>query len=122
MLKFTQDHEWLRIENGLATVGVTDYAQERLGDLVFVGLPKLGTRVEAGGAAAVVESVKAASDVFAPIDGEVVETNGELDADPALVNSDPLGKGWLFRLKIAKPAQLEDLMDEAAYRALVAKS
>jgi glycine cleavage system H protein len=120
MLRFTQDHEWLLIDNDLATVGVTDYAQERLGDLVFVDVPKPGAKVQAGGAAAVVESVKAASDVYAPIDGEVVEANGELAANPALVNSDPMGKGWLFRLKITNPSQIETLMDEAAYQALLA--
>jgi glycine cleavage system H protein len=122
MLKFTADHEWLLIENDRATVGITAYAQEQLGDLVFVDLPKPGARVTAGGAAAVVESVKAASDVYAPIDGEVVEANAEVAADPTLVNSDPTGKGWLFKVKIADPSQLDGLMDEAAYRALVANA
>lgn len=122
MLKFTADHEWLLIENDSATVGITAYAQEQLGDLVFVDLPKPGARVTAGGAAAVVESVKAASDVYAPIDGEVVEANAEVAADPTLVNSDPTGKGWLFKVKIADPSQLDGLMDEAAYRALVANA
>ena len=122
MLKFTSDHEWLLIENDRATVGITAYAQEQLGDLVFVDLPKPGAHVTAGGAAAVVESVKAASDVYAPIDGEVIDVNADVTADPTLVNSDPTGKGWLFKLKIADPSQLERLMDEAAYRALVAEA
>jgi glycine cleavage system H protein len=122
MLKFTSDHEWLLIENDQATVGITAYAQEQLGDLVFVDLPKPGARVTAGGAAAVVESVKAASDVYAPIDGEILEVNSALAGDPTLVNSDPTGKGWLFKLKIADPAQIDKLMDEAAYRALIANA
>jgi glycine cleavage system H protein len=120
MLKFTPDHEWLLVENDRATIGITDYAQEHLGDLVFIELPKQGARVQAGAAAAVVESVKAASDVYAPVDGEVVEVNAEVAADPTLVNSDPAGKGWLFKLKIADPSQLDRLMDEPAYRALIA--
>lgn len=122
MLKYTSDHEWLLVENDRATVGITGFAQERLGDLVFVDLPKQGARLKAGGAAAVVESVKAASDVYAPIDGEVIDVNADVTADPTLVNSDPTGKGWLFKLKIADPSQLERLMDEAAYRALVAEA
>lgn len=120
MLKFTSEHEWLSIENDRATVGITKYAQEHLGDLVFVELPKQGARVQAGGAAAVVESVKAASDVYAPIDGEVVEVNADVVADPTLVNSDPAGKGWLFKLKITDPSQLASLMDEATYQAMLA--
>jgi glycine cleavage system H protein len=122
MLKFTSDHEWLLVENDQATVGITDYAQEHLGDLVFVDLPKPGARVTAGGTAAVVESVKAASDVFAPIDGEVVEVNTDVTADPTLINSDPTGRGWLFKLKIANPSQVEGLMDEAVYRELIANA
>lgn len=122
MLKFTSDHEWLLIENDRATVGITAYAQEQLGDLVFVELPKPGARVTAGGAAAVVESVKAASDVYAPIDGEVVDVNVDLAGDPTLVNSDPTGKGWLFKLKLADPSQLDSLMDEAAYRTLISNA
>lgn len=120
MLKYTSDHEWLLVENDRATVGITNYAQEHLGDLVFVDLPKQGARVQAGGAAAVVESVKAASDVYAPIDGEVIEVNAAVTADPTLVNSDPTGKGWLFKLKITDPSQLDRLMDEPAYQALIA--
>ena len=120
MLKFTSDHEWILINNDSATVGITAYAQEKLGDLVFVQLPKPGTVLQAGAAAAVVESVKAASDVYAPINGEITEVNQQVVDDPTLVNSDPAGKGWLFRLRIADLSQLDGLMDEAAYRALIA--
>ena len=120
MLKFTSDHEWILVNNDSATVGVTAYAQEKLGDLVFVQLPKPGTVLQAGAAAAVVESVKAASDVYAPINGEITEVNQQVVDDPTLVNSDPTGKGWLFRLRIADRSQLDGLMDEAAYRALIA--
>ena len=122
MLKFTTDHEWLLVENDRATIGITKYAQEQLGDLVFVDLPKQGSQLQAGGAAAVVESVKAASEVYAPIDGEVVGVNAEVAADPTLVNSDPMGRGWLFKVKIANPSQLDTLMDEAAYQALIANA
>ena len=120
MLKFTSDHEWILVENDSAVVGVTQYAQEKLGDLIFVQLPKLGTVLQAGAAAAVVESVKAASDVYAPINGEVTEVNQQVVDDPTLVNSDPAGKGWLFKLRIADRSQLDGLMDEPAYRALIA--
>ena len=120
MLKFTSDHEWILVENNSATIGVTQYAQEKLGDLVFVQLPKPGTVLQAGAAAAVVESVKAASDVYAPINGEVTEINQQVVDDPTLVNSDPAGKGWLFKLRIADRSQLDGLMDEPAYRALIA--
>jgi glycine cleavage system H protein len=122
MLKFTSDHEWIRVENDSAVVGVTQYAQEKLGDLVFVQLPKPGTVLQAGAAAAVVESVKAASDVYAPINGEVTELNQQVVDDPTLINSDPAGKGWLFKLKIADRSQLDGLMDEQAYRALIAEA
>lgn len=119
MLKYTSDHEWLKVENNLATVGITNFAQEHLGDLVFVDLPKPGTDLKAGAAAAVIESVKAASDVYAPIDGEVTEVNQQVVDDPSLVNSDPAGAGWLFKVKIGDPSQLDKLLDEAAYQALV---
>jgi glycine cleavage system H protein len=119
MLKYTSDHEWLMIENDTAVIGITLFAQERLGDLVFIELPKPGAALKAGGAAAVVESVKAASEVYAPIDGEVVEANQRVVEDPTLVNSDPTGAGWLFKIKVADPSQLEKLLDESAYRALV---
>ena len=114
---YTADHEWLRIEGDVATVGVTDYAQTQLGDVVFVDLPKVGRVVKKAEAAAVVESVKAASDVYAPISGEVIEVNEALSGDPALVNSDPAGGAWFFKLKIADKKELDGLMDEAAYKA-----
>jgi glycine cleavage system H protein len=120
MLKFTSDHEWLRIEKDSATVGITQFAQEQLGDLVFVELPKLGAMLQPGGTAAVVESVKAASEVYAPIGGEVIEVNTQVSQDPTLVNSDPAGAGWLFKLRIADTSQLDGLMDETAYRTLIA--
>ena len=122
MLKFTSDHEWILVNNDSATVGITAYAQEKLGDLVFVQLPKPGAVLQAGAAAAVVESVKAASDVYAPINGEITEVNQQVVENPTLVNSDPTGEGWLFKLRIADRSQLEGLMDEPAYRALIAEA
>jgi len=119
MLKFTKDHEWLRIEGAIATVGITQHAQEQLGDLVFVELPASGRSFERGAAAAVVESVKAASDVYAPISGEITEVNQCIVDEPNLVNSDPMGKGWFFKMKISDPSQIETLMDESAYQSLV---
>ncbi len=117
MIKYTQEHEWVRVEGDVATIGITAYAQEHLGDLVFVELPETGKRFDKGAPAAVVESVKAASDVYAPISGEVVESNAEIVANPALVNSDPMGAGWFFKLKLTDRAQVDALMDEAAYQA-----
>jgi glycine cleavage system H protein len=114
---FTSDHEWLRIEGDVATIGITDYAQTQLGDVVFVELPKVGRSLKKAEAAAVVESVKAASDVYAPISGEVLEVNGALVEQPALVNSGATGKAWLFKLKISDKSELDGLMDEAAYKA-----
>lgn len=119
MRYFTEEHEWIDVDGGVATVGITDYAQGQLGDIVFVELPAVGTAVEKGKDAAVVESVKAASDVYAPITGEVTETNGALEEDPALVNSAPEGEGWFFRMTIADAGQLEGLMDDAGYKAFV---
>ncbi|MEL6877832.1 MAG: glycine cleavage system protein GcvH [Pseudomonadota bacterium] len=116
---FTDEHEWIDVEGDSATVGITDYAQEQLGDIVFVELPETGTQVEKGGEAAVVESVKAASDVYAPITGEVMETNGALEDDPALVNTSPEEEGWFFRLTIADSGELEGLMDDKAYKTFV---
>jgi len=116
MLKFTPDHEWLRVEGDVAVVGITQHAQEQLGDLVFVELPASGKSFEKGAPAAVVESVKAAVDVYAPISGQVVETNSSIVANPALVNSDPMGDGWFFKLKIADPSEIDSLMDETAYK------
>ncbi len=114
---YTSDHEWLRIDGDVATVGITDYAQQQLGDVVFVELPKVGRALKKADAAAVVESVKAASDVYAPISGEVLEVNEALSNEPALVNSDAAGKAWFFRMKIADKGELGSLMDEAAYKA-----
>lgn len=114
---YTEDHEWLSVEGGVATVGITDYAQEQLGDLVFVELPEVGRALSKGDATVVVELVKAASDVYAPVDGEITAVNEALSADPSLVNSAPLGDGWLWKQTIADESQLEGLMDEAAYKA-----
>ena len=122
MLKFTSDHEWILVENDSATIGVTQYAQEQLGDLVFVQLPKPGTVLQAGAAAAVVESVKAASDVYAPLSGEITEINQQAVDDQTLVNSDPAGKGWLFKLRMSDRSQLDALMDEAAYKKTIASN
>ncbi len=113
---YTSDHEWLAIDGDVATVGITDYAQSQLGDVVFVELPKVGRTLKKTEAAAVVESVKAASDVYAPVSGEVLETNAELVAEPALVNSDAQGKAWFFKIKMADRSELGGLMDEAAYK------
>jgi glycine cleavage system H protein len=116
---FTEDHEWLRVEGGVATVGITDYAQEQLGDLVFVELPEVGRVLKKGDTAVVVESVKAASDVYAPVDGEITEANGALSSQPALVNSSATGDGWLWKMKLADPGQLSGLLDEAGYKAII---
>ncbi len=116
---FTDEHEWIDVEGESATVGITDYAQEQLGDIVFVELPDVGTMLDKGGDAAVVESVKAASDVYAPISGEVTEGNSALEDEPALVNSSPEEEGWFFRMTIGDSAELEGLMDEKAYKAFV---
>jgi glycine cleavage system H protein len=120
MMKYTSDHEWISVENDAAIVGITPFAQEKLGDLVFVQLPKKGAQLQAGAAAAVVESVKAASDVYAPISGEVIDINERVVQDPTLVNSDPTEKGWLFKLKIADRSQIDKLLDAPAYQALIA--
>ena len=114
---YSEDHEYIKIENGVGTIGVTDYAQRALGDVVYVELPKIGTKLEKGGQAGVVESVKSASEVYAPVTGEVVEINEALTADPALVNSDPEGAAWFFKVKIANQNELEGLKDEEGYKA-----
>ncbi|MEZ5680484.1 MAG: glycine cleavage system protein GcvH [Erythrobacter sp.] len=114
---FTDEHEWIDVDGDTATVGITDYAQGQLGDIVFVELPSAGTSLSKGGDAAVVESVKAASDVYAPIDGEVTEGNGALEDDPALVNTASEGDGWFFKMTIGDASQLDGLMDEAGYKA-----
>jgi glycine cleavage system H protein len=119
MLKFTPDHEWLRLDGEVATVGITNFAQDKLGDMVFVELPSVGTKLKKGAPAATVESVKAASDVYAPVSGEVTEVNPKVSSDPALVNSAPTGEGWLFKLKIADASELGALLDEAAYNATI---
>ncbi|WP_416796819.1 glycine cleavage system protein GcvH [Ciceribacter azotifigens] len=120
MLKFTEEHEWLKIEGDVAIVGITTHATEQLGDLVFVELPDVGSSFKKGGDAATVESVKAASEVYCPLDGEVTEVNQAIVDDPSLVNSDPQGAGWFFKLKLANPADVEKLLDEAAYNELIA--
>jgi glycine cleavage system H protein len=117
---FTDEHEWIDVDGSSATVGITDYAQSQLGDIVFVETPDAGKALTKGGDAAVVESVKAASDVYAPVSGTVTEGNPALADDPALVNSDPEGEGWFFKLTLADPSELDGLMDAAAYKALVA--
>jgi glycine cleavage system H protein len=116
---FTEDHEWISVENGVATIGITDYAQEQLGDIVFVELPQKGRALSKGEAAVVVESVKAASDVYAPVDGEIADVNDKLSSEPALVNSATTGDGWLWKMKLSDESQLSDLMDEAAYKKLI---
>jgi glycine cleavage system H protein len=119
-VRYTKEHEWVRVEGNVATVGITDYAQEQLGDVVFVELPDRGKTVEKGDEAAVVESVKAASEVYAPVSGEVTETNAVLVDDPAKVNSDATGEGWFFKVRLADAGELDGLMDEDAYKAYVA--
>jgi glycine cleavage system H protein len=117
--RFTKDHEWIRVDGGVATIGITEHAQTQLGDVVFVELPDVSRKVAQGEAVAVVESVKAASDVFAPVTGEVVETNNDIVGQPALVNEDAEGKAWFFKVKVANTAELDGLMDRAAYEAFV---
>jgi glycine cleavage system H protein len=115
-LYFTKEHEWIRVEGDTATVGISQHAQQALGDIVFAEGPQAGRQVRKGEEAAVVESVKAASDVYAPVSGEVIESNAALGDDPSLVNVDPEGEGWFFKLKMSDPAEIEGLMDESAYR------
>ncbi len=121
-LKFTKDHEWISVDGDVATIGITDHAQSALGDVVFVEVPDVGRKVAQHEAIAVVESVKAASDVFAPISGEVVAANADITATPALVNEDAQGKAWFFKLKIANKSELDGLLDQAAYDAFVKES
>ena len=115
-IRYSKDHEYVRVEGDVAVVGISDYAQSQLGDVVFVELPAIGSAVEIGKEAAVVESVKAASEVYAPVSGEVVEVNGELEAAPGTVNEDPAGKGWFLKIKLKDAAELESLMSEAEYQ------
>ncbi|MGA3170661.1 MAG: glycine cleavage system protein GcvH [Chthoniobacteraceae bacterium] len=121
-LQYTKTHEWLRLDGETATVGITDHAQEELTDIVFVELPKVGANLTAGQAAAVVESVKAASDIYSPIGGAVAEVNAALEKDPGLVNRDPYGEGWLFQLRIEAGEQIERLLEAAQYRELISDS
>lgn len=120
MLKFTAEHEWLKLEGDVAIVGITTHAAEQLGDLVFVELPEVGATFDKGADAATVESVKAASEVYCPLDGEITEINQAIVDDPSLVNSDPQGAGWFFKLKLKTPSDADALLDEAAYNELIA--
>jgi glycine cleavage system H protein len=119
-IRYTKDHEWIRVDGGEATVGITDFAQDQLGDIVFVELPEVGRKLEKGKEAGVVESVKAASEVYAPASGEVTAVNAGLADDPARVNADAMGEGWFYKVKLADAKELGDLMDEAAYKAFTA--
>jgi glycine cleavage system H protein len=121
-LRYTKEHEWVRMVGDLATVGITDYAVEQLGDIVFVELPEIGRTVTQFAAVGVVESVKAVSDLFAPVGGEVVELNAELTGAPELLNADPFGKAWMLRIRVADAAQVDGLLDAAAYEALIAEA
>ena len=115
-VKFTEDHEWIRLDGDTGTVGISSYAQEQLGDVVFVEVPDVGKKVQKGDDAAVVESVKAASEVYAPVSGEIIAVNEALANDPGLVNSDAMAGGWFFKIKLSNPSELDDLMDEAGYK------
>ena len=119
MLKFTEDHEWLLIEGDTVTVGITTHATEQLGDIVFIELPEEGAQFAKGDAAGVVESVKAASDVYMPLDGVITETNQDIVDEPAKVNEDPMGAGWFFKMRLNEPDAVADLMDEQAYKDMV---
>ena len=119
--KFTEDHEYIRLDGATGIVGITNYAQDQLGDIVFVELPSVGKKLKKGDEAAVVESVKAASDVYAPVSGTVIEGNAQLSDEPALVNTDPEGEGWFFKITLSDASELDGLMDETAYAAFVAK-
>ncbi|MGB7334144.1 MAG: glycine cleavage system protein GcvH [Salaquimonas sp.] len=119
-MKYTNEHEWLRNEGDHVVVGITAYATEQLGDIVFVELPEADTAVSKNDEVVVIESVKAASDILAPLDGTIIEVNLALSEDPTLVNTDPLGKGWFFKMKLSDPAELDGLMDEAAYNEMIA--
>lgn len=118
-VKYSNEHEWIRVEGEIGTIGITQYAQEQLGDVVFVDVPQAGRKVAKGESIAVVESVKAASDIYAPVSGEVVEANAALAETPGDVNAEPMGKGWFFKIKLSDKSELDGLMDEAAYDAFV---
>ena len=117
--KYSKDHEWVTVAGDIGTVGISDHAQEQLGDVVYVEVPEAGTAVEQGEQVATIESVKAASEIYSPVSGEVTEGNGALADEPALVNSDPHGAGWFFKIKLGKPDEMDGLMDEAAYKTYV---
>ena len=119
-LKYTEDHEWINVEGDVAVVGITHHAQDALGDVVFVDLPEVGKSFAQKDVAGVVESVKAAADVYMPVTGEIVEVNEDLRNDPALANSDPLGKGWFFKVRLANPAEVDALLDETGYNKFTA--
>lgn len=121
-IKYTPDHEWLNVAGDIATVGITHHAQDALGDVVFVDLPEVGAKLDAKAVAGVVESVKAAADVYMPVSGEITEVNEALRDDPSLANTDPLGAGWFFKVKLSKPAELDALMDETSYTAFSANA
>ena len=118
-VKYSNEHEWVRVEGDVGTIGITNYAQEQLGDVVFVDVPAVGRKVGKGESVAVVESVKAASDIFAPVSGEIVEGNAALADSPGDVNAEPMGKGWFFKIKLSNKSELDGLMDEAAYNTFV---
>ena len=120
-LRYTKDHEWVKVDGDIATIGVTDYAASQLGDVVFVDLPAVGKAVDQFATFGVVESVKAVSDLYAPVSGEITDVNAELGAKPELVNSDPFGDGWMIRVKVADPGQLTDLLDAAGYEQLTSE-
>ncbi|HET9903553.1 MAG TPA: glycine cleavage system protein GcvH [Xanthobacteraceae bacterium] len=119
-VRFTKDHEWISVEGDVGTIGITDYAQSQLGDIVYVELPEIGKTVAQAGEVAVVESVKAASEIYAPVSGSVVEVNGALEGQPATVNEDPQGRGWFLKLRLTNPAELETLMTEDQYKSFLA--
>ncbi len=118
-MKYTEEHEWLDVQGDLVVVGITEHASEQLGDIVFVELPEVGQTVTKGDEVVVIESVKAASDILAPLDGEIAEVNGALEENPALVNEDPTGDGWFFKMKVADLSALDDYMDEAEYKEFI---
>ena len=120
-VRYTYDHEWVSVNGNIATIGITDYAQAQLGDVVFVELPAVGSKLRQGDEASVVESVKAASEVYMPVSGEVVEINGVIEDEPTTVNSDPSGEGWFFKIKLSDPSEFDDMMDDDAYKSYIAE-
>jgi glycine cleavage system H protein len=120
-LLYSKEHEWVKVDGDIATIGITDYAQNSLGDIVYVEMPRVGAAIEQFGSVGVVESVKAVSDLFTPVGGEVTETNGDLDADPALVNREPFGGGWMFKVKLSDPSQTSGLLSAADYDKLISE-